>query len=417
MRLSSCIKLLLLLFATVVLASCAKHKTEPVVKAERTILVYISGECSLGSYIQGDLEEMKAGSKSIGDNNLVVFVDGVTEGEIPWVARICNGEITERVSISDVAEVQALRPAASEIAGDPYSSDPAVLEGVIKYVFNKFPAKNGDYALSFWGHGTGWQIEDSVTDTKAYGIDNGKNDGVSNIGKWLNIPTMAAVLSRSPHLTYIFFDCCNMACLEVAYELRGVTDYVIGAPAEIPGEGAPYHTVIPAMFEKETFWKSILDKYAEQRSLDLDWPLAVIKTDAMIQLASTTKAVLQRMAPKFNGTYPDMTGLIFYLGTYAEGNEFYDANDFILKFAESADYTLWKQALDQAVIYTIFSTQWVYTHPLLWNKYFGEYFTVTKEKFGGVSMFVPNSEKEGTDNLDIQKLAWYKAAGYDTIGW
>ena len=112
-----------------------------------------------------------------------------------------------------------------------------------------------------------------------------------------------------------------------------------------------------------------------------------------------------------------MTGLIFYLGTYAEGNEFYDANDFFLKFAEPSDYTLWKQALDQAVIYTIFSTQWVYTHPLLWNKYYGEYFTVTKEKFGGVSMFVPNSEKEGTDNLDIQKLAWYKAAGYDTIGW
>ena len=56
-------------------------------------------------------------------------------------------------------------------------------------------------------------------------------------------------------------NCCNFMCLEVLYELRNVTDYIIGSPAEIPDQGAPYDEIVPDMFADGRFYTSIIDKY------------------------------------------------------------------------------------------------------------------------------------------------------------
>ena len=417
-------KLLIAICAVAMLAACHKDETEEnQVKADRTVLVYISGECSLWDFIDDDLKEMKAGSQSIGDNNLLVYVDNATTGEIPWLARINKGQITDSVSFTEIAKVMNLDPAESLVKGDPYSSEAQVMEGVLRYAFQKFPSKNNDYGLVLWGHGSGWLIKDSIPYTamarqKAYGIDNGRNDkGYSaDNGKWLNIPSMAKLLSKLPHLSFIFCDCCNMMCLEVAYELRNVTDYLIGTPAEIPGVGAPYNTVVPAMFEKTTFWKSIVDYYFKQRAGGFDVPLSVIQTNGMENLANATKTVLKNSASKIGEGYPNTSGLIYYYYDSSSHQVFFDANDFILKYADTNEYNSWKQVLDKTVIYKKMATSWM-INKNSWPNYYGNYFTVTEEKYGGVSMFVPTYIQQTTDNKDIQQMQWYKAAGYNEIGW
>ena len=419
-------KILFAIIATAVFTACNKDKEDepkPEVKADRTVLVYMSGECSLWDYVDLDLNEMKTGSMTIGNNNLLVYVDRGGTKEIPWLARIKEGKYVDSVSIKDIAKEMNLTPAQTSVTDDPYSSEGQVMEGVIRYAFKKYPSQNDDYALAFFGHGSGWLMKDSVTYTamgrqRAYGIDNGKNSK-DDTGKWLNIPTMAKLLSKLPHLTYMFFDCCNMMCLEDAYELRNVTDYLIGSPAEIPAVGAPYITVVPAMFEKTTFWKSIIDRYYEQRASGYDVPLSVVKTSEMENLASATRTVLKAIAPKLPNPgdgYPDMTGLIHYYYDYSYEQEFYDANDFILKYAEPDDYKSWKQALDKAVIYKKMATSWM-INKYSWVKYYGNYFTVTEEKYGGVSMFVPTYIQRTSDNNYIQRMGWYYAAGYHEIGW
>lgn len=417
-------KLLYAICAVAMLAACHKDDTEEnEVKADRTVLVYISGECSLWDFIDDDLKEMKAGSQSIGDNNLLVYVDNATTGEIPWLARINKGQITDSVSFTEIAKVMNLDPAESLVKGDPYSSEAQVMEGVLRYAFQKFPSRNNDYGLVLWGHGSGWLIKDSISYTamarqKAYGIDNGRNDkGYSaDNGKWLNIPSMAKLLSKLPHLSFIFCDCCNMMCLEVAYELRNVTDYLIGTPAEIPGVGAPYNTVVPAMFEKTTFWKSIVDYYFKQRAGGFDVPLSVIQTNGMENLANATKTVLKNSASKIGEGYPNTSGLIYYYYDSSSHQVFFDANDFILKYADTNEYNSWKQVLDKTVIYKKMATSWM-INKNSWPNYYGNYFTVTEEKYGGVSMFVPTYIQQTTDNKDIQQMQWYKAAGYNEIGW
>lgn len=418
-------KLLIAICAVAMLAACHKDDTEEnEVKADRTVLVYISGECSLWDYIDYDMDEMKIGSLSIGNNNLLVYVDNATTGEIPWLARINKGQITDSVSFTEIAKVMNLDPAESLVKGDPYSSEAQVMEGVLRYAFQKFPSKNNDYGLVLWGHGSGWLIKDSIPYTamarqKAYGIDNGRNDkqyGSADNGKWLNIPSMAKLLSKLPHLSFIFCDCCNMMCLEVAYELRNVTDYLIGTPAEIPGVGAPYNTVVPAMFEKTTFWKSIVDYYFKQRAGGFDVPLSVIQTNGMENLANATKTVLKNSASKIGEGYPNTSGLIYYYYDSSSHQVFFDANDFILKYADTNEYNSWKQVLDKTVIYKKMATSWM-INKNSWPNYYGNYFTVTEEKYGGVSMFVPTYIQQTTDNKDIQQMQWYKAAGYNEIGW
>lgn len=390
------------------------------VRADRTVLIYISGECALWDYVDEDLEQIKTGSQSIGNNNLLVYVDRSLTQEIPWLARVNKGQFVDSVSITDIAKAMDFTPAKTSVTDDPYSSEAQVMEGVLRYAFKKYPSKNNDYGLVLWGHGSGWMIKDSVAYNamarkKAYGIDNGRNEN-SDIGKWLNIPSMAKLLSKLPHLTFIFGDCCHTMCMEVAYELRHVTDYLIGTPAEIPGEGAPYQTVVPAMFERTTFWKSIVDRYEEQHAGGFDLPLSVIQTSEMENMATATKAVLKSIAPKFGEGYPDMSELIHYYYDTSNHQEFYDANDFILKYAETDDYNSWKQALDKAVIYKKMATRWMINR-YSWSKYYGDYFTVTEAKYGGVSMFVPTYIQQMTENKYIQKMGWYYAAGYSEIGW
>ena len=64
--------------------------------------------------------------------------------------------------------------------------------------------------------------------SRAAGVDFG-NDSYSGDGRWINVPTMASILKRMPHLKFIMTDCCNMMCLENLYELRSVCDYMLAS--------------------------------------------------------------------------------------------------------------------------------------------------------------------------------------------
>jgi len=403
-------KLMIALFALAAFTACDKDNNEENPTADRTVLIYMAGENNLTSwdgnrFADDDLLQIKEGVKGMGRNNLIVYVDKA-ESQNPYFLCYANGELKDSIATE----------------ADELTADPAVLEKVARKAFTDYPAKS--YGLVLWGHSTGWLINsDSVKYTsmarmkarKAYGGDTGNNT-TSNSGRyWMNIPSMAKALARLPHLTYIFADCCNFMCLETAYELRNCVDYIIGSPAEIPGEGAPYDKIVPALFEVSSFYTSIVDIYYAQRSSGLDLPLSVVKTSEMENLASATRTTLQSFADSFGGSYPDLSNLIHYYYDYVKKQEFYDANDFMLKFASANDYTAWKQALDRAVVYKKMAKSWMINKES-WYYYYGG-FEMTEERYGGVSMFIPQLNYRGTDNTDIQQMAWYYAAGYKEIGW
>lgn len=381
---------------------------------ERTVIVYIAAENNLSQFSTSNLTMMKEGTRGLGSENcLVVYVDRSTANELPWMARIRDGQVTDSVSLSDMGISSK----------DELSSNPHVLEDVLRYAVGRYPASR-DYGLVLWGHCTGWLMADSVAYTRAYGIDNGINSQVSTEGKWLNMPTIARVLAKLPHLRFIFADCCNFMCLESLYELRNVADYIIGAPAEIPDVGAPYKTVVPALFMADGFVTEVAKRYYAQKVDGLDLPLTVVKTSELEQLATATRNVMQTLKGHFDGNYPELKGLIYYYNNYPkffynpDYNIHYDAGDFIRTFAADADYQQWKQALDRAVVYRTFSSHWKTNKA--WTTFYGNNFSATEDKMHGVSMYVLQSPYAGnhmTYARELKRYAWYTAAGLNTIGW
>lgn len=402
--------------------SCSKDEPtqEPEVPARRTVIVYMAGDNNLSSYLQSDLNEMITGRKQVGrDESLLVFVDRSSATAKPFIAKVTG---------KDKQPLDTLYKYPTEF----YSSDPEHFAEVLSRCMQLSPATE-DYGLVLWGHASGWIIEtDSIdkryyTPRRAYGVDN---------GMWLNIPSMRKALqSLNMKWKFIFSDCCNMQNIETAYELKDCTEYLIAAPSEITGSGAPYNTVVPAFFihNDEQMYQTICDNYYTQ--IDIKGghlPISVIKTDKLNDLATATKAVLPAVVE--NLPHDDFGyGHIYYF-CLVNGNSWgykyedqyktlYDMND-IIRWATANDeaaYSAWKDAFDQTVIYKRMSTFWHanYLQYDFDNKYFYD-FTVTEEAFGGVSMFFPLEKyNNGTThyNEDIKKMGWYYAMGWSELGW
>ena len=402
-------KLLICLCSLLVMTGCKKDsEDEGETVFDRTVLVYMAGENNLSHYISGELEQMMEGSKTIGNRNrLIVYVDRASSKQMPFYARVHDGVVSDTVFTKT----------------DTNTADPAVMEEVINTAFRNNPAH--EYGLVLWGHANAWFISrDSVAYNatavtsarrRSYGGDTGNNSSGNAGRKWMNIPSMANMLRATGyHLRFIFADCCNFMCAENAYELRNVCDYLIGSPAEIPGEGAPYNTLVPAMFsQSETFYKLITDAYSAQGYV----PLTVVKSDGMPALADATRTLLHDIVPQITTNYIDMTGRVYYYDL--NDCALFDMKDFFKTYADKlevgGDYIQWLTALDKAVVYRKFASQWVTAnHTNFWD------FDITEENTCGLSMFIPQSPYQGSYrdyNAFISKMAWYYAAGYKDVGW
>lgn len=394
-------KILLFAWMLTVFAACSDKDDdkEPEV-FNRTVLVYISGENSLNSFINDELRQLQMGSKGIGSNALLIYVDAAKTSELPYIARIKEGKAVDSVAL---------------FKDDVISSDPEVMGTVLQYASNHYPAK--DYGLVLWGHASGWLMEDSIPYTearRAYGIDNGANSG-NDHGKWINMGTLAKVIGNWGHpLRFIMADCCQFQCIESAYELRNVTNYIIGSPAEIPGEGAPYHTMTKELFgTSEDFYLGIVDAYYAQTADGYRVPLSVIATDRLEQLAWATGNALADLGWTADNC-PNLYGRIHYRGK--GGNEImYDMNDIMKHYLPEEDYKEWHTAFDSVVVHKTFAKKWMTNGQMDFSS-----FQMAEDTYGGVSMFVPQ-RRPGTQytkyNQDIRKTAWYWAARLNELGW
>lgn len=445
---------LLLIFAILTIVACSKDDDgdryagpepnwrnlpeRPHDTFERTVLVYISGENNLSHYIPSEIQELRQGSKGIGNNALVVYVDEANERRNPYILWIRDGVTVDSTALDN----------------DPLSSSAETMLRVLNFTSTYYPAN--EYGLVLWGHASGWMIEDSAEGNtagsrpfRAYGIDNGNNSS-STIGKWMNISTIAQTLERwRHHLKFIFADCCQFQCIETAYELLGLADYIIASPAEIPGKGAPYDTITPGFFEQSTtFYKTIVDRYFDQIiEWNSDWegtyssrtPLSVVYCPELLNLATATNEVLSTFLPLENNALPSLSDLIYYRGNTRKRMEdvMYDMNDFIRKYTigknnstatDSAAYDKWRETFNRAIIYSTNATEGWSTSGQVSTTVFS--YLSQPNRYGGISMFVPQNRTNtwylpytlyGVDyngyNEDIKTTAWYAAAHLDEFGW
>lgn len=197
----------------------------------RAVLVYqVASKSGLDALSYNDLKEMTAGSAA---------------GAIPADCRL----IVYNHSFSDPAVLMNIHAGVRDTL-KVYPEGSSVLSSRMREVFSDFvtAAPADDYGLILWGHGSGW-LQDGISDPTA-GLPNIvlRSYGGENRKDWMNITTLAENVAAGPDFSFVYFDCCHMASVEVAYEMRKTTPVIAGSVAEIAGEGMPYHITLPYFF-------------------------------------------------------------------------------------------------------------------------------------------------------------------------
>ncbi|MDR0659186.1 MAG: hypothetical protein LBG18_09720 [Mediterranea sp.] len=381
------------------LSACFGDDDDPVVKS-RTVLVYIMGDNSLDRFVNEDISEMTEGAAKIDltQNNLLVYADDGSSVRLFRMYKDKKGAIAQ--DLIETYDRERNSVGLSE------------MKEVFSFVYNEYPAES--YGLVLWSHGEGWKPGSTTLSSRWIGQDDSAT---------LSISTLDEALSVIPYYEFILFDACFMQSVEVAYELRKHAGYFIGSPAEIPGPGAPYQEVAPAMFAKGDPAIAIARGYygyyeklytEETRVSSSNWTggvaISVIKTDKLEELAAATRSIL----PTFiqNGAPIPVDGVLNYdkrpksNGSYVG---YYDFDQLMRSLVDNPteDLASWSAAYKAVVPYAE-STEKIYT------QFSGGLFSVNG--YSGVSTYVPSAGNPALRE-SYKTFQWYQAAGWMETGW
>ena len=374
------------------LAGCHKDHGSgdgPDSPAERTVLVYMVAAntlgidatldgVSIGKADDNDIAEMLSIAPSCLDDRhrLLVFRDRY-EG-MPGLYEIRDGKIS-------------LVKEYDRTAG---SLDVARMRTVIADAKKLSPADN--FALVLWSHANGWLEDgtDASADASAAGSGRQRSFGIDR-GRRMNVTDLAKALDGQ-QLEYLYFDCCLMGSVEVAYELRNATPYIVASTSELPRGGMPYQLTLPALMLGAPAGiveaaATTFDYYAANPEPRFrTCTLSVIRTSALDRLAAATAAVYSGAQLRHPG--PDVTNYnaVATYGYWIDFGEYVSALA-ALPGRDAALGAEFSSALAETVIYEQATDK-------VWNIY-------PVYHHSGLSTFVFNSPDAFTDK------------GYDHLAW
>lgn len=368
--------------------------------AVRTLVVYMMAENGLASFAASDIDEIRDGASSVpSDCRLFVFVD---DRENPRMLQFKNGSGGVVEEMADVYD------------NDFCSSDTAALAGVLCGLLDDYPTRALDLVL--WSHGDGWLPDYSrIAPMRAIGVDNGKNSYSDRTTRSIEIDELAAVIKGlSVKVDRLMFDACFMQSVEVAYALRDAVEWVIASPAEIPGDGAPYDTVVGEFFVSDGV-EGVIDAYkAAYDGEEMGVVLSAAYIPAMQQLADVAYSIVCNYFNKSKKR--EYIDVFAYLpggasGYYGYMPCFYDANAVMKKYLTADEFAVWEEALAAAVPYAVTTGSW-------YSAYVNRSLPVNASVYSGISMYMPQTTSRYTQlNAGFADTDWYGAAGWDAAGW
>ncbi len=378
---------LLMALAVGLLAASCGGKDEPKEEtSEHTVIVYMAACNSLGSsgYDQRDLAEMQ---------------EAVASNSLPGQVLVYRGDVDGNAKLYKMTAEgpKPLRDYASDGLSSVHSER---MIQVLKDARTLAPAHN--YGLVLWSHGNGW-LQTGMEDTggeaqaQAWGEDR---------GRVMNITTLRRVLAASGEWAYVYFDCCFMASVEVEYELRKTTPYIVGSATELLLDGMPYDQNIPCLFRYADGGlvdaaTNTFNYYDSKVSTPKDrtCTISVVATAALDDVAAACRDILAKGGGKLPDGFRQQPFMVesrcwyYDLGHYYDGLCQYISEDAQQPSGLGAEL---KSALDaalgRAVVYAAAT-------PRLWNR-------IQLEYHCGLSTF-PLENSEAATSKNYNTLAWY----------
>lgn len=374
---------------TVLLAGCKHSKSEPEpepqpVNPDGVTIVYAINKSSLSGNFMQDTAEMKAAMVSVDMSRqrlLVYLTESASKTALYELQQIGKKKVLTWRKVKEYDRQQT-------------STAPAVMKQVISDALSVYP--DAEHTLVFWGHGSAWTPGFSDHETRAdapakysYGGEYGKN----NEWQWTEITDIANAIPDGAFRT-IWFDCCYMSSIEVAYQLRHKTDMYVAYPTEVWEYGLNYDGVLPfIMRENQDLIGAAAKFYSYYNDKNDAVTVSVMDMSKIEAVAEATRALMQQN--------PDEIGKVTGVSNYRRGGTYgyYDMMQ-LLKLKDQGE--LWQSVQDSMNRFVIYhaesskdfnNRQWVQT-PLC-----------------GVSMHSLGEygQKEADHEPFYRTLDWYKA--------
>lgn len=220
-----------------------------------TILVFMNADNDLESYGVDDLNEME----QIGSTDDVAIV--VQMDRIPRYSS-ADGDWTDarRYLVGKDEETDTITSPILERMGEIDMGDPQTLREFIAWGQANYPAQH--YLVDLWDHGSGWRSRQRRRATRGVSFDD-------TSGTNIDITDLPAALQAAEKPDLVIFDSSLMQMLEVAYEIRNVTDLIVGSEESPPGEGYPYHEWLGPLVENPALTPTELARLIVNRTVEV----------------------------------------------------------------------------------------------------------------------------------------------------
>ena len=315
-------------------------------------------------------------------------------------------------------------------------ADTDVLRDILEYTKEAFDAER--YGILLSSHGTGWapsgylnnpdrfdppaEDDDDDDDFIISYMSGRRERPVYNMGRPGEIP----VKSMGVHfvtttttiemdiqdlakafpfkMDYIIFDACFMGGVEVAYELRDVTDWLIASQTEIRGEGMEYETMTSYLFapggpDLEGFCKRYFEYYDAMSGTFRSATISLLDCSKLETLADVSKDMFNKYRDGLNALQKTRNVQQYYRNNSNAKNHklFYDFTDIIEKTGISdEDRAEFDRIMDEVVIYKAATPN-----------FFSNELKI--ERHSGLSMYLPYDEGKDYLNNFYKSLEWNKA--------
>ena len=217
--------------------------------AEWTVMVYMDGDNNLEGQAIGDFLEM-SDVGSTADLNIVVQMDRISGYDASygdWTG--ANRYRVEQGMVPD---------AASDLMsiGEVNMGDAGTLTDFVVWGASNFPAHH--FQLVLWDHGGNW--EGACWDD-------------SSAGDMLDLPELSGAMSSASSalgfdMDMIGFDACQMAGVEVYFELYSYTSYFVGSQINEPGMGWNYALTLARLAADPSMSAPVLGQHIAEDYVD-----------------------------------------------------------------------------------------------------------------------------------------------------
>ena len=268
----------LTLVICLLLTACDKdnHISETKIAPARTILFYMGGDNNLSSEVNSKIEQLK-NVKISPYSRVLIYTD--TKDDFPQLLEVST------TSGGNILKTLREYPESN-------SADAEIFSSVLSEIRKHYPSSS--YELVLLSHATGWLPEGAYNNPSGSSRNVESRSILLDGNSEMEIPAFAAAIPDGM-FDFIVFEACYMASVEVAYELKDKTRFIVASSAEIvsPGFSRCYAEALPLLYQQKVdlqgFCRAIEKDYATRPDDYSSLTLSLIDTKGLDALASIVR--------------------------------------------------------------------------------------------------------------------------------